>query len=170
MSTMKVSTCQQGQPCQSLPWQRITKEQCKRPSGSEKDGKLLINVDGSFREENGSGGTGVVIRDSNGSFIAGSYTYLEHTVDAPTAEVMALRDGLLLAQHIGYNGFTLQSDCLEVVEAIRMGYSAAAGAPIFYDCFLPWQNFDAISIEQCDREANKVVALSFKDSCTWASK
>jgi ribonuclease HI len=42
----------------------------------------LINVDGSFREENGNGGTGVVIRDSNGSFIAGSYTYLEHRVDA----------------------------------------------------------------------------------------
>jgi ribonuclease HI len=90
------------------------------------------------RGEYGNGGTGVVIRDSNGSFIAGSYTYLEHTVDAPTAEVMALRDGLLLAQHIGCNGFTLQSDCLEVVEAIMLGYSAAAGAPIFYDCFLLW--------------------------------
>jgi hypothetical protein len=30
------------------------------------DGKLLINVDASFREESGNGGTGVIIRDSNG--------------------------------------------------------------------------------------------------------
>jgi len=30
-------------------------------------GKLLINVDGSFREQYGDGGTGVVIRDSDGS-------------------------------------------------------------------------------------------------------
>jgi hypothetical protein len=30
---------------------------------------------------------------------------------------MAFRDGLLPAQHIGCNGFTSQSDCLEVVEA-----------------------------------------------------
>jgi hypothetical protein len=37
------------------------------------EGKLLINVDGSFRVEKSSGGAGVVIRDSNGLFIAGSY-------------------------------------------------------------------------------------------------
>jgi len=35
------------------------------------------------------GGTCVVIRDSDGAFIAGSYTYREHVVDAPKAEVMA---------------------------------------------------------------------------------
>jgi len=51
-------------------------------------GKLLINVDGSFREQYGDGGTRVIIRDSDGSFIAGSYTYMEHVVDAPMAEAI----------------------------------------------------------------------------------
>jgi ribonuclease HI len=74
----------------------------------------MINVDGSFRKVDGRGGTGVVIRDSNSSFIAGSYAYVEHMIDPPTAEAMALMEGLLLAQHIGCNGFIIQSDCVEV--------------------------------------------------------
>jgi len=69
------------------------REGWKRPL----EGKLLINIDGSFREESSSGGTGVVIRDSKGTFIAGSCNYMEHVVDAPTSEVMALKEGLLLA-------------------------------------------------------------------------
>jgi ribonuclease HI len=71
------------------------------------DGKLLINVDASFREENGNGGTGVIIRDSNGQFIAGSCNYMEHVMDTPTVEVVALKEGFLLAQHIGCNGFII---------------------------------------------------------------
>jgi hypothetical protein len=55
--------------------------------------------------------SGVVIRDSNGLFIAGSYAYFEHIIDAPAAEVMALKEGLRLAQQIGCNSFILQSDC-----------------------------------------------------------
>lgn len=135
------------------------------------EGKLIINVDGSFRVENGNGGAGVVIRDSNVSFIAGSHAFFEH--DAPAAETMTLKGGLLLAQHIGYNSFILQLDCSEVVETIRMGWSAAASAPIYDDCLLLWQDFGTISIERCDREANMVahelarVGLSLKESCIW---
>jgi len=141
------------------------REGWKRPP----EGKLLINIDGSFREESDSGGTGVVIRDSKGTFIAGSCNYMEHVVDAPTSEVMALKEGLLLAQWIGCNGFIIHLDYMEVVETIRLGISFAAGAPIYDDCFLLWQDFEAISIEHCDREANMVaheiarVALFLKD-------
>jgi hypothetical protein len=39
-------------------------------------GKLLINVYGSFREQLGDGGTGVVIRDSDGAFILTGSTLL----------------------------------------------------------------------------------------------
>jgi ribonuclease HI len=73
------------------------------------NGKLLINVDASFRKENGSEGTGVIIKYLNGQFIAGSSNYMGHVVDAPTAEVMALKEGFLLAQHIGCNGFIIHS-------------------------------------------------------------
>ncbi|XP_066391715.1 uncharacterized protein [Miscanthus floridulus] len=139
-------------------------------------GKLLTNVDGSFREQCGDGGTGVVIRDSDGSIIAGSYTYREHVVDAPMAEAMALKEGLLLAQHIGCNGFIVHSDCMEVMDTMKSGISSTVGAPIFDECFQLWQNFEAISLEKCDREANKVahelakVALSAKEICIWVDE
>jgi hypothetical protein len=78
---------------------------------------------------------------------------MEQVVDAPTAEVMVLKEGFLLAQHIGCNGFILHSDCMEVVETMSMGISSTAGAPIYDECFLLWRNFEAVSIEHCDREA-----------------
>lgn len=94
--------------------------------------------------------------------------------DAPTAEVLALKEGLLLAQHIGCNEFNIHSDCLEVVETMRQGgYSASVGAPIYDECAQLWQEFLSISIEYCDREANQVAhelaraALSLKNSCIW---
>ena len=65
---------------------------------------------------------------------------------------------------------------MEVVETMRLGISFAAGAPIYDDCFLLWQDFEAISIEHCDQEANMVaheiarVALSLKDNCIWGDE
>ena len=109
--------------------QRAMRKTVRQREGWEKPptGKLLINVDGSFREQCGDGGTGVVIRDSDGSFIAGSYTYREHVVDAPMAEAMALK-GLLLAQHIGRSGFIVHSDCTEVMDTMKSGISSTAVA------------------------------------------
>ena len=37
-----------------------------------------------------------------------------------TAEAYAMREGLLLAQHIGCNHFTIQSDNTEVVNAMMI--------------------------------------------------
>jgi len=55
------------------------RERWKKPP----EGKLLMNIDGSFRDVQGIGGTGVTIRDSIGSFIAGSCSYSEHVMDLP---------------------------------------------------------------------------------------
>ena len=65
------------------------------------EGTLLLNIDAGYKPERGDGGTKGIIRDSAGMFIVVSYCYLDHVVDAPTTEVYALRERLLLAQHIG---------------------------------------------------------------------
>jgi hypothetical protein len=52
-------------------------------------------------------------------FIVAAYNYIAHVVDAPTVEVHALREGLLLAQHIGCSRIIIQSDCLEVAETMN---------------------------------------------------
>jgi ribonuclease HI len=131
-----------------------------------------MNIDGSFKDVQGIGGTRAIIRDSNGSFIAGSCFYLEHVGDASISEIMVLKEGLLLAQRIGCSSLIIHSDSLVVVETMRMGISLSMGAPIYDECFALQQEFDAISIEHCDREANSAaheiarVALSLKENCT----
>jgi hypothetical protein len=74
------------------------------------ESKVKLNVDACFDPISGLGGTGAVIRDSHGSFIAGCNRTLPHIADAPTAEAMALRDGLLLAGQIGCNKIIVESD------------------------------------------------------------
>lgn len=52
----------------------------------------LLNVDARYNQN-----TGVVIRDSSGTFVAATARFVEHVLDAPKAEAMALREGLSLA-------------------------------------------------------------------------
>ena len=114
-------------------------------------------MDASYNQDRGTGSTGAVIRDSSGSFIAAAARFIEHVLDAPMAEAMALKEGLLLAQQIGCNRLMIQSDCLEVVETMKQdGISATASAPVYDECAQLWQDFVSISIEHCNREANKV--------------
>jgi hypothetical protein len=54
--------------------------------------------------------------------------------DAMTAEAYALREGILIAQYIRCNKFTIQSDILETVEAVKDGgFTATVVASILYD-------------------------------------
>lgn len=91
------------------------------------EGKLRVNIDAGFAA--GSGSTEVVIRDSSGGFIEASMSYLPAVLDAQMAEAYALKEGLSLAHHIGCRNFTVQSDCLEVVETTKdSGFTASAAA------------------------------------------
>nr|BAD17444.1 hypothetical protein [Oryza sativa Japonica Group]BAD17496.1 hypothetical protein [Oryza sativa Japonica Group] len=58
---------------------------------------LKVNIGASFDIVSSTEGTGAVIRDSQGTFLAGSCRYLSHIADAAMAEAYALRDGLILA-------------------------------------------------------------------------
>lgn len=44
-----------------------------------------------------------------------AHSFLAYVVDVTMAEAYALKEGLMLAQHIGYNRLIVQSDCIEVV-------------------------------------------------------
>jgi len=99
------------------------------------EGKLLLNVDGSYKPDRGNGSTRAIIRDSSGSFIAVGSCFMEYVVDAAMAEVIALREGLLLAQNIGCTQLLIQSDCVKVAETMMQdGVSATASAPVYDEC------------------------------------
>ena len=72
-------------------------------------------------------------------------------MDAPVAEMHALREGLLLAQHVGCSRIMVQSDCLELVGTMKQdSFSATTGAPIYKECKMLWQDFSSIFIEHCN--------------------
>jgi ribonuclease HI len=151
----------------------VVKDGWKKPP----EGYLKLNVDAGYDETTSTGSTGAVIRDSSGGFIAASQRYLDNVIDAPTCEVIALRDGLLLAQQLGVSKLIAQSDCMEVVEAMQNGgFSATVGAPFFDECWLLCTEFNSISVEFCYREANFVAhnlarnSLVCKLSCNWHSE
>jgi len=103
------------------------------------EGYIMINIDASYDENEGCGSTGVVIRDSSGGMIAATNTYIPHLVDTQMAEAYALKEGLMLAQHIGGNRLIFQSDCMEVVEVMKNGgFTANSAAAIYDECITVW--------------------------------
>ena len=83
-------------------YQRALKKTVTRAKDWKKPPKgiLLLNIDASYKPKRGEGGTGGLERCKCLVYSSSLYNYIEHVVDAPTAEVHALREGLLLAQHI----------------------------------------------------------------------
>jgi uncharacterized LabA/DUF88 family protein len=89
-------------------------------------------------------------------------------------EAFALKEGLMLAQHIGGNRLIVQSDCMEVVEITGdRGFTAISAAAIYDECNIVWSGFDEISIEHLSREAYQVAhelarqAMLTKENCIW---
>jgi len=135
----------------------------------------MINIDASYDENEECGSTGVVIRDSSGGMIASTNTYIPHLVDAQMAEAYALKEGLMLAQHIGGNRLIVQSDCMEVVEVMKNGgFTGNSAAAIYDECVTVWGGgFQEISIQHLNREANQVAhelarqAMIRNTNCIW---
>lgn len=75
---------------------------------------IKCNSDGAFYPD-GSGATGAVLRDHHGCFKGGSERWYTACMDALTIEVLACRDGLILAKKNGATSVLLETDCRELV-------------------------------------------------------
>jgi len=65
-------------------------------------------------------------------------------------EAYALKEGLILAQHIGCNRLIIQSDCMEVVETTKDGgFSGTFAADVYDECATVWSG-----TKHCSRDAN----------------
>lgn len=163
----------------TLNYMKAMKKQPQIKDGWKKprEDYVKVNVDASFDENTGTGSTGVVIRDHTGGAIAMSQRYLPYVDDAPMAEAYGLLDGLRLAEGVGCNRVIVNSDCVEVVNTMKDdGFSATSAAAIYDDCVVIWKGFSDISIDHCNRDANKVAhelafnSFSNKSSCIWADE
>jgi hypothetical protein len=63
---------------------------------------IKLNVDAAFNLENGTGASGVILRNNQGGFIAVESTFIQHIASANMAEAMAMLHGLSLANRLGY--------------------------------------------------------------------
>jgi ribonuclease HI len=116
----------------------------------------MVTVDVAFDEDEGCGSVGTIISDCTGGVLIASHDFVPHLVDAPMQEAYALREGLMLAQHIGCNQIIIQSDCMEVVMITQdEGFIANSAAAIYDECNTIWSGFQDIKIGHCNREANQ---------------
>ena len=69
-----------------------------------------INGDASFCAEKLSGATGAIARDDRGDFIAEANWFIPHVSNVDAAEIIAVRNGMILAERIGCNSLIIESD------------------------------------------------------------
>ena len=97
-----------------------------------------------------------MIRDSGGNFIAASCSCTEFAFDAAAMEASALLDGLQLAEQFGAQSLLVESDSMEVVEAVNCPSEfRGTTAVIIDDCRQLLRSLGMATLQHCPREANE---------------
>ena len=82
---------------------------------------------------------------------------IPHVSSASSAELLAIRCGLILAVNFGCTKLILKSDCTTALEAISDPNAyMRTDVPIVVECSLMAMEFKSISFTHCSREANMV--------------
>lgn len=80
---------------------------------------MKLNIDGSFDASQDKGGISMVLRDSTGEVIASACKPLASCISALESELLAYREGLLLALHWSLRPIIVESDCLEAIQLLK---------------------------------------------------
>ena len=92
----------------------LRKEGWKKPAA----GVYKLNVDAAYDPNTGKGATGAIIRDAGGNFIAACCDFNDVAIDVASMEASALIAGLMLAEQYGGHSWMVESDSMDIVEAI----------------------------------------------------
>lgn len=96
---------------------------------------MKVNVDAAFYEEEGMGAISAILRDEYGNFIAAKCRFVPFAADVVTTEAMAMKDGLELANSLGYNRLEAESDSMQVINfCTRQSRWWDAATAIFAEC------------------------------------
>ena len=104
--------------CGSTSKKSSAKESTKPRWQVPEAGVIKINVDGAFKE-NGDVSIGVVIRNSTGSVLLTAWRVISNAANAEEVELLACREGVLLAAEWSPSPSILESDCLSAVNLLR---------------------------------------------------
>ncbi|KAI4974372.1 hypothetical protein ZWY2020_047652 [Hordeum vulgare] len=119
-------------------------------------GHVKLNIDAGFDQDLLQGSVGAIIRDQKGQFIAVANEWIDICYDSHTAEALAVILGMNLARTIGCSKIIVNSNNLEIVEALKKGYSSSVASAIIDDCFFMGSEFNHVIFEHCFRESNQV--------------
>jgi ribonuclease HI len=129
-------------------------------------GWCKVNSDGAFRKEDHCGGGGVVIRDHHGDFIAGACHFFPHTADRECAELLACRQGLLLAREVRVAKVVLETDCASVKAKLSNGeLDRSINGPIVEDVKELLSSFEESLVQAVRRNANGAAHILAKRGC-----
>ena len=118
-------------------------------------GWLKLNTDGSSMGNPGLAGGGGLLRDANGNWMGG-FARRIGTTNSFTAELWALRDGLLLCQQMNVQAVIIELDVRAIVDVFN--HQARANtvvSSIMDDCKLLMNQIPQATIRHVYREANK---------------
>ena len=135
---------------------------------------MKLNVDASFHMDEGAGAIAAVLRDSNGNFLAAQCRFIPYAADVVTTEAMAMRNGLIFANSLGFSRVEAESDSLTVIDYCT-GQTRwwDAAAMIFADCVDVSSSIGKVKFKHCIRSCNQAahVLASYsycnKISSTW---
>jgi ribonuclease HI len=78
-----------------------------------------LTVDGSYKEDDRSAGTGMILRDDSGQIIFSVCRSLLYCVDALEAKLQGCLEGLDLALHYSQLPIIIDTDCSQLVVAVQ---------------------------------------------------
>ena len=92
-----------------------------------------VNMDGAVFSSQKQAGIGMIIRDSQGNFIASLSKKLYAPLGAIEAKAKAFEEGIVFAGDIGIQNFVVEDDCLAIVQALRdVSLAPSSVAPLVY--------------------------------------
>ena len=140
-------------------------------------GFIKLNVDAAFHVDIGAGDTVAVLRDVRGNFIAAQCLYIERGTDVVTMEATIMRDGLILANSLGFRNVEAESDSIQVINSCssQTRWWDAATA-IFAECVNMSTSIGKVKFKYCPRMTNgvahEIAKFSFlnKNSVSWIDR
>lgn len=138
-------------PSFHAPSPRVAARWCPPPQGWSK-----INVDGGLDTKLGVGGAGVLIRQPDGVFTAGKCSRLPGVHDPLLAELLAAKEGLLLANQQGLQKVMLEMDCSEAVRKLKNAeLDRSLYGPLIQEIKVRASLFPEFCVALCRRDANE---------------
>lgn len=131
----------------------VTSQRWKPPEVDQ----LKLNVDASLVAGQNSFAVGMVLRDSQGQFVAGKTRRFTGAVPVLEAELAGIWEAMLWSHEVSAGLVIIESDSLLSVKAINHGHdNVLESGDLVQQCQEMLRNHGRISVSHVKKQANKV--------------